>query len=79
MTTAAQRPTLPRLQLSAFGRVGVALAVLCVAALAWDSAGQASRERVQSAKAEISRGAMPVATLPRVEVVVRRDAAPRNM
>lgn len=77
MNTAA-RATAPQLQISPFWRVGVALAVLCLVALAWGSAGQASRERVQTTQAELSRPVTRV-TLPRVEVVVRREAARRSI
>ena len=78
MNATAQRPAFPQLQMSPFWRVGAALVVLCLVALAWTSAEHASRERVQTAKAEISRSATHI-QLPRVEVIVRRDASGRDI
>lgn len=53
-------------------RIGVALAIVVVLSLVWKTAERSSHEAVQTAQATFSR---TYVTLPRVEIVAKREAA----
>ncbi|WP_427912599.1 hypothetical protein ACPWT1_18515 [Ramlibacter sp. MMS24-I3-19] len=53
-------------------RVGVALAIVVILSLAWIGAERSSHQAVQTAQATFSR---TYVTLPRVEIVAKREAA----
>lgn len=53
-------------------RAGVALAIVAILSLAWTTAERSSHQAVQTAQATFSR---TYVTLPRVEIVARREPA----
>ena len=71
---AAHRLAAPQALVSMPARIAAAIAVAGAIALAFAGAEQASHEAVLSAGESFSRTTMTV-TLPRVEIVARRDAA----
>lgn len=70
MTTAATLKSTTSLPLAV--RAGVALAIVVILSLAWTGAARSSHQAVQTAQATFSR---TYVTLPRVEIVAKREAA----